>query len=178
MQISVDTCLPFPRDLVYRTYRDRLVEVLPQLPNIKQVTRVKYREVPPITHCVYEWEGGADIPGLVQSLIPPTLLHWTEVDDWYEPRFEVSWRITPHAFQSAIQCNGCNQFIDQGDQTLIQNRGTLTIQTDQLTTVPLPMRGTVAAIAEKILGQAIAPNLKTMGGGIAALLARESTLEG
>ena len=44
MIISVDTRLLFPRSLVYATYRDKLVELVPYLPNVQRI-EVKSRRV-------------------------------------------------------------------------------------------------------------------------------------
>ncbi len=35
MEIKTDVTLPFPRERVFTTYRDRLADLLPYLPNIR-----------------------------------------------------------------------------------------------------------------------------------------------
>ena len=44
MQIRCDAVLAFPRPLVWTTYRDRLVDLVPYLPNIRGI-EVKERAV-------------------------------------------------------------------------------------------------------------------------------------
>lgn len=170
MQISVDTVLPFTRKLVYEAYRDRLLETQPYLPNVQCLTLKTQMDTQSHSYRTYEWQGGGDVPALIRGYLSANLFTWTETNDWHNILFHVRWKIVPQAFQSAIICEGKNEFIDQGQETLVRTRGELNIRPEKLESVPRPMQAMVAKVAENILGDAITPNLEKMGQAIESLL--------
>ncbi|MCM1985370.1 hypothetical protein [Lyngbya confervoides] len=177
MEIHVDTRIPFPLDLVYATYRDRLPETVSYLPNVRALQLLERRCEPDHIFCHYEWEGGGEIPAMIRSFISVDLLKWSEQNDWNNVLHQVRWRIAPHLFAEAIDCAGKNRFIAEGDGTRVETRGHLRINPAQLSNVPTMMRGIVANAAEKILGEAIAPNLEKMGDAIVFLLQEGKTTD-
>ena len=49
MKLSAESVLPFPREVVYRAYRDRLVELVPFLPNVRAIEVQSRKDEPPVT---------------------------------------------------------------------------------------------------------------------------------
>lgn len=166
MLISADVEIPFPRSLVFATYRDRFVELLPYLPDIQRVEpKSRYQENGRIC-CVNDWQGGGDIPVAVRAFLSEDMLSWTERNIWDEANFTLEWRIEPHAYTDAVACYGVNRFIEANGKTIIQNRGQLSINPNQIQNVPKFLRGGVASLVEEFLGKKIQPNLVHMGDGV------------
>ncbi len=166
MLIRADLQLPFPRDLVYATYRDKLVELLPYMPDVRSLT-VKSRQAEgEKVYCVYEWHGGGEIPIAARAILSESMLSWTEHDLWNESEFGVEWRIETHAFAEAVYCTGKNRFIADGNSTTIESRGELKIDPAQIKGVPSFMTGGIARVVEDFLGKKIEPNLRQMGEGV------------
>lgn len=174
MNISVDTSLPFPLPLVYLTYRDKVSEIVPYLPNVRSLELKSRQETNGQVQTVLDWHGGGDIPVALRSILGENMLSWTEYDTWNEADFTVDWRVETHAFSEAVICGGKNRFIEYGNTTLVQSRGTLTIDPKHLKGFPPFMVGGIARMVEEFLGQKITPNLEQMGEGVRQYLTRSS----
>ncbi|MCG8367383.1 MAG: hypothetical protein MJA27_29115, partial [Pseudanabaenales cyanobacterium] len=172
MIISLDTRIPFPRSLVYRTYRDKLIELLPYMPNVRHIEIKSHRRENGRTYCINEWRGGGEIPAVARAVISEDMLSWTEHNIWDEAEFSLEWRIKTHAYTEAVNCGGKNRFLEEGDSTVIENRGKLVIDREKLEGIPPFLRGSVASIVEDFLGKKVGPNLVQMGEGVREYLAR------
>lgn len=173
MNISTDTRIPFPRSLVYATYRDKLVEIVPYLTNVRSLEiKSRYQEGE-ILHSIYEWHGGGEIPHLARAILSENMLSWTEHDRWNETDFTVAWKIETHAFTEAVFCSGKNHFLEDGQTTVIESRGRLVIDPKHIKGFPHFLVGQVSHLVEDVLGQKIQPNLLQMSEGVRLYLEKE-----
>lgn len=69
MQISSDAIIHFPRPLVYQTYRDKLVELLLYLPNIRKIEIKERKQEGSVVKFVNIWSGGGDIPTIARAFL-------------------------------------------------------------------------------------------------------------
>ena len=166
MIISVDTRIPFPRPLVYATYRDKLVELVPYLPNVQSIEVKSRREQGGLIHFVNEWHGGGEIPVVARAVLNEAMLSWTDFATWHNSEYMTVWRTETHAFTEAVHCAGKNRFIEDGSGTLIESRGELTINTKQLKGVPQLFAGAVGNTVEDFLSKKIGPNLLQVSEGV------------
>ena len=173
MQISFDAELPFPRDLVFRTYRDRLVDLVPYLPNVRSIEVQSRQEESGCLHCVNVWHGGGEIPALARAILSEEMLSWTEDNIWDEAAFTLTWRIKTHGFAAAVTCAGQNHFVAVDGTTVVENRGQLVIEPDQLEGILPVLRHQVAGIVEDFLGQRVEPNLHQMSEGVRQYLIQQ-----
>jgi len=173
MFISVDTRIPFDRALVYATYRDHLIDVVPYLENVRGI-EVKSRRVENgQISLVNEWHGGGDIPAAARAILSDAMLSWTDVAVWNEATFSTDWHITTHAFTEAVRCSGINRFLEDGAGTLIESRGQMTIDPKQIHGVPHFLSGTIASVVEDYLSKKIGPNLQQTGDAVRRYLERQ-----
>jgi hypothetical protein len=175
MLITADLRIPFPRSLVYITYRDKLVELVPYLPNVRSVEVKSRREEDERIYCVNFWRGGGRIPLAIRAAIAEVMLSWTEYDTWDESNFTLEWRIETHAFTKAVFCAGKNCFLENNGTTIIKTRGELSIDPEQIEGFPQPLKGKIASIVENFLGKKIVPNLIQMGEGVHNYLEQTAT---
>jgi len=166
MLISAQTSIPFSRSLVYSTYRDKLLELTPYMPNVRSITIKSSRQEGELVYYVNEWQGGGEIPVAARAILNEDLLSWTEYNTWNESDFTQDWHIKTHAFTEAVRCAGKNRFIEEGDKTRVETRGELVIDPKQIKGFPSFMIGGIAHVIEEFLGQKIAPNLLQMGEGV------------
>ncbi len=175
MLISADTRISFPRSLVYATYRDKLVELIPYMPNIRQIEVKSHREEDRRVYSINEWHGGGEIPFAARAILSEDMLSWTEYNTWNEAEFSVEWRIKTHVYTEAVHCAGKNYFLADGDDsTIIKSRGELMIDSKQITGVPWFIASKVAEIVQDFLGKKIEPNLLQMSEGVRQYLARQA----
>ncbi|MDJ0729941.1 MAG: hypothetical protein QNJ33_08110 [Crocosphaera sp.] len=166
MLINADVSIPFSRSLVYLTYRDKLMELLPYMPNVRSVeVQSRYEENQQI-YCVNLWHGGGNIPLTVRTVIGEALMSWIEYNTWNESDFTLEWRIETKAFTEAVFCAGKNRFLEENGTTIIQTRGELKIDPQKIHGLSGPLKGKVAHAVENFLGKKIVPNLVQMGKGV------------
>jgi hypothetical protein len=173
MRLHVASELRFPRELVFRTYRDRLVELVPFLPNVRGIDERSRESTPPVTSIVNVWRGGGDIPAVARAFISDKVLTFTDYARWDESRWSCHWRMEPHAFTEAVHAEGDNVFTttDRGCRLTIE--GELTIDGKKLP-IPRFLAGSVGAAVERFLVAAVKPNLTETARGVERFLAAEA----
>lgn len=175
MQISVDTHLPFPRSLVYTTYRDKLIDLVPYMPNVRQIQLTSTREEEGLLYLVHQWRGGGKIPPAARAFLSEDLLSWTNDSIWNNSEFTTQWQIKTHAFTEAVHCAGKNRFIEDSNGTKIESRGKLIIDPNGLSGVPKFFAGSVASTIENLLSQQIEPNFLQMSEGVQKYLQQSNS---
>lgn len=174
MLIATDTLIPFPRSLVYTTYRDHLIALIPYLPNVRTIEVKSRREEGERLYSVNEWHGGGEIPVAARAILSENMLSWTEYNTWNEADFTLEWHIQTHAFTEAVCCVGKNCFYAEGKATRIESRGELVINPHQIKGIPSFLTGGVAHVVEEFLSSKIKPNLLQMGEGVSHYLTHQS----
>ncbi|MBD2775628.1 hypothetical protein [Iningainema tapete] len=166
MIICADTYIPFPRPLVYATYRDKLVELVPYLPNVRRIEVKSRFEQSGVIHFVNEWHGDSEIPVVARAVLSEAMLKWTDISTWNESEFTTEWRIKTHAFTEAVYCAGKNRFLEYNGGTLIESRGELTIDTKQIKGIPQLLASVVGRTVEDFLSKNIEPNLHSCANSV------------
>ena len=176
MNISFDADIPFPRVLVFQTYRDKLVDLVPYLPNVRHIEVQSRQEQAGKIQCVNVWHGGGEIPAIARAFLSEEMLSWTEYNLWDEAAFTLEWRIETHGFTAAVSCVGKNTFVTTNGTTVVENRGQLVIAPHQLDGVPPFLRHQVAGIVEDFLGHKVGPNLRQMSEGVCQYLKQKGSV--
>ncbi|MGQ4648910.1 hypothetical protein [Lyngbya aestuarii] len=166
MIISTDLYIPFPRPLVFATYRDKLIELIPYMPNVRSIEVKSRHQEKALVNCVNQWYGGGDIPTGLRTLLSKDMLKWTEYNTWNESEFTLVWSIKTHAFTEAVHCVGKNRFLSNGEGTSIESRGELKINPHKIGGVPQLLKNRVAGVVEDFLNKKIEPNLLQMRDGV------------
>lgn len=170
MQLNASVYLPFPRPLVYATYRDELLKLVAQMPNVKKVVLKSRQEQDHVVQQVFEWHGKSDIPVMLRSFVSEDLLTWTDQATWKGAEYQTQWQIQPHAFREAIVWAGRDAYLEEGEGTRLESKGTLTIDPNKLKGVPGFMAGQVGRIAEEMLAKQAEPNFVEMAKCVQAYL--------
>jgi hypothetical protein len=177
MIISTDTQIPYLRSLVYATYRDKITDLVPYMPNVTSIIPKSHRQEQGIIHTVNEWYGGGDIPMAARAIISQDMLSWLEYNTWNESENSLEWRIETKAFTEAVSCQGKNYFRDNNGTTVIESRGELAINPKKIHGAPSFLAGQIARVVEDFLGSKIQPNLLQMGEGVRKYLDRQVKVE-
>lgn len=173
MQIKADVVLPFPRPLVFATYRDRLDSLVPHLPNIQAIRVISREDRGHDVEFVNEWVGGGDIPKIVRGVVKESMLRWTDYATWHGADFTVTWRTDVHAFPGAVSSAGKNRYVAETAGTRVELRGELTIDGGKVPGVPRLLQKSVAETAEKIIVGQVQTNLVAIAKGVEKLLRAE-----
>ncbi len=170
MELRADTRIAFPRPLVFSAYRDKLSELVDYLPNIRRIEVTERKESGSVVELTNVWHGGGDVPAVARAFLSEAMLAWTDTVRWDETQYAADWRVKTHAFPEAVISSGRNAFIDEGDTTLFQLRGDLTIDPSKLKGVPRLLSGSVAKAVEEFLVKKIGPNMIEVAQGVAKYL--------
>jgi hypothetical protein len=166
MELHADARLPFPRPVVFAAYRDKVTEMLEFVPNVRKIDVRSRDPSGPIVKLVNVWHGGGEIPAAARAIISESMLSWTDHATWNEDTWRCDWRIEAHAFTDAVSCSGYNLYKEDGDGTLVEIRGTLSVDAKKLRGVPGFLAGKVGRTVEQFLGAKIQPNLVEVTNGL------------
>ena len=173
MEIRCDAIIPFPRPLVYATYRDKLVDLLPYLPNIRGIDIKERREEDGVVHLVNVWHGGGEIPTVARAFMSASMLSWTDIAAWRAVAMETDWRVEPHSFQEAVTSRGVNRFTETAAGTCLEIRGDLSIDGHKIRGVPRLVAGKVGRAVEDFLVKLVRQNLLDVSAGVSRYLAEQ-----
>jgi len=173
MKVEADTFIDFPRELVFRTYRDRLPELVPHLPNVKEIRVESRSDEGPISQLVNRWEANADVPKMARSVVKPEMMVWLDHARWDEAAWTCDWRIEHATFREQVHCQGRNHYVADGDRTRLEIRGEISVDATRIPGVPRMLAGTLAPVIERFIVQTIRPNLVSTADGVQAFLKSE-----
>jgi hypothetical protein len=166
MLISADAKLDFPRDVVFRTYRDDLVHFAEFLPNIRRIEVRSRENEDGVVKLVNIWHGGGEIPAAARMVLSESMLSWTDYANWRESDYTCEWRIETHSFKDAVDCKGNNRFIEVEGGTRLEIRGELEIDASKVKAVPKLLSKSVSKTVAEFLIKKITPNLIEVTDGL------------
>ncbi len=161
MKFSLVDEIPHPRELVFATHRDKLVDLVPYLPNVASVV-VKERVVEgEVVRLLNLWTvASSDVPAPIRPLLKPENLTYLDRASWDGSRWRCDWEITLTALPEAVTARGFNTFLDEGGETVIQMNGEFVIHPDRVPGVPTFVAKAAAPALEKFVVGLLQPNLK------------------
>jgi len=174
VRIEADAVLAFPREHVFRVYREQLRELVPYLPNVRGI-EVKSRaeeESGQVVKFFNVWHGGGEIPAAARAVLSESMLSWDDHAEWDERTWVCKWDIATHAFPGAVTCRGENRFVELGpERSRLDIRGDLEIDLERVRGVPRFLAGSVGRTIEQFLARHISQNLTSVSDGLAKYLA-------
>lgn len=161
LKFSLTDEIPFPRDVVYATHRDKLLELVPYLPNVKSVVIQSRTVEGPVMKLVNLWTGTTDdVPAVIRPLVKPEMLTWVDRATWDESKWRTDWDITITALAEAVTAKGFNTFREEDGETILQMQGEFTIHPDKVPGVPGFVARAAAPTLEKFVVGLLEPNLR------------------
>lgn len=170
MKLNGRSKLSFPRDVVFRAYRDRLPEVVPFLPNVRAIDVQSRHEDGPRTRLLNVWHAKGEIPSVAQKYVKPEMLAWTDHAEWDESALACTWNIETHALPGVVECEGRTLFHAEADGgTTMEIDGELYIHMENAP-VPRLLGATFRPLLERIIVTALTPNLIKVGDAVEKFL--------
>lgn len=161
MKFSLVDEIPFPRELVFRTHRDALEELVPYLPNVTSVVTESRIEEGDIVKLVNLWTGASDdVPGPVRPMLKAEHLTWVDRATWDRARWRVDWALTINALPEAVAAHGFNTFLEENGETVIQMNGEFVIHPDRIPGVPSFVARAATPALERFVIGLLQPNLR------------------
>lgn len=178
MKIEADSRVTFPRELVFSTYRDRLPELVPFLPNITSIEVLTRQDAPEgqagISKLLNLWRAEGEIPKVATAVIKPDMVAWNDHALWDANEWTCQWRVEPKFFTDNVSCRGKNRFVADGDSTILELRGDLDIDLGGIKGVPKFLAAKIAPVVEKFIVGLLTPNLIKVSDGLQGFLTAEA----
>ena len=161
MKFSLVDEIPHPRELVFSTHRDKLLELVQYMPNVSSVVPESRVIEGDITRLVNIWTGSStDVPAVIRPLVKPEVLTWIDRAVWDMGRWRCDWEITLTALPAAVTARGFNTFLEEGGDTVIQMNGEFIIHPDRVPGVPSFVARAASPAFEKFVVSLLQPNLR------------------
>jgi hypothetical protein len=171
MELRADARIAFPRDIVFSTYRDEIVKLLPYLPNVRSIDLKSRKDEGAVVELVNEWRGGGDIPAAIRAVLSESVLEWTDYATWNAGEHRCDWRTETHAFSGAVRCQGSTLYLEDGaGKTALEIRGSLEVDAKKIRGVPSFLAGKLGRAVEEFLVGKIQSNLVDTARGVARYL--------
>lgn len=171
MQLSAQTRLSFPRELAFKTYRDRIVQAVPYMPNVASIVEQERRvKDGGVVEIVNLWTGKTEIPSLARKFLKADMLAWTDYATWDEAEWACRWSLKTHAFPGVLECSGRTVFVESSPgATTVEISGDLALHLDRFP-VPRLLTGTLTPLLERLIVGGVKPNLLSGGEAVEKLL--------
>jgi hypothetical protein len=161
LKFSLVDEIPHPRELVFSTHRDKMLEFVQYLPNVASVVIESRIEEGPIVKLVNVWTGASEeVPAPVRPLLRTEHLMWVDRAQWDADRWRCDWEITLSAIPEAVSARGFNTFLEEGNETIIQMNGEFLIHPERVSGVPTFVAKRAAPSLERFVVGLLQPNLR------------------
>ena len=167
--INITDEVAFERERVFTTFRDELTELIPHLPDIKDITVEDRKEVDDNTVKVVNlWEAHPEeVPRVARSFIKPEMLKWTDYATWRRDAWECDWNMEVGFLTDAVTCEGTTRYLKKGDDnTEIAIDGKLEVDAREIPGVPRLGAGKIGSVVENFVVKLITPNLTKVNRGL------------
>ena len=170
MEIRCSDFIPFPKEVVFRIYRDRLAELADYLPNIRRIDVLSREGSGPEVKIVNIWHATGQIPAVAQRFVKPEMLRWTDRARWDEREWRCYWDLEPHFFTRNVRCSGVNYFEDEAGGMRLTITGRLDVTIKGLKGVPSFLDRAISPQIERFVVSLITPNLRSVNQGLVKFL--------
>jgi hypothetical protein len=174
MELAADCRIAHPLPIVFAAYRDRLLDLVPEMPNIRSIEVLSRTTDAGCVRMHNLWHGGGEIPAAARAFLSESMLSWDDHASWDEQARRCDWRIVTRAFRQAVHCQGSNHYTTVDDETVLQIRGVLEVDAGAVAGVPKLLAPRISKLVESMLADRIQPNLVAMAQGLDRLLTREA----
>lgn len=169
--IDIRDSIAFPRRLVWLSYRDRLVEMLPFLPSIRSIEVEKREEEQAQVRLLNLWKAKeSEVPAVARPFVKSEMLEWRDYATWKEDVWRCEWRTELSFLKEAIHCSGVNEYSEVNGNTEIRILGEISVDGSKIPKVPRFMAPKLASTVEAFVCKVIKPNLVEINRGLERFL--------
>lgn len=171
MRIHSSSVLPFPRSLVYETYRDRLSAIAEEMTDIRKIDVLSRNEEDDQTVRIHNrWYAQVTLPAMAERVVKQEWRQWDDHAVWRDDAFAVDWRLEIPTFGDQVQCSGRNSFVEVEGGTEVSIDGDLQIRIKKIPGVPSVLLRRALPEVEKFIARMIAPNLQKVNESLQTVL--------
>ena len=171
MEFKVTEIIRHPTEEVYLTYRDRLPQLVPYLPNVDLVEILEKEETDEGPRLLNRWTVTGSIPRTVRPFFKGKRLSYLDRARWNDEESLVHWNIEIGLVPDAVACGGINYFRAGAapGTTEVSLTGALTVDLSRMAGVPRIFYGIAPKIESFVLDR-VKPNLSSVTRAVAQYL--------
>ena len=163
MQIHSTSIVHHPMDRVYGAYRDELAQMVPFIPDVREIIARSRQEFPGGVKILNLWVADRDPPKALADIVKREWLQWEDYATWNDAGNYVDWRMVLPALPDRVRCFGRNSFFKDGlDRTRVVISGELQIDASGFGGVPPSMAPRIGRVIEAFIVDLVTPNLTRM----------------
>lgn len=165
--------IDYPRDEVYAVLRDRLVEVVPYLPEVEYIeVESREDEQPGRVRFVNLWQANAKAaPKIARPFLSKKMTRWRDHALWNDEKHCVEWKFESFYFDRLYDCSGVNIFHALDDnRTQLELTGSLVVYADRIRGVPKILARKAVPKIEQYLVETVTPNLAQLPRAVQSFL--------
>jgi hypothetical protein len=100
-----------PHEELWSIMRDHLVDIAPQIADIKEVRPLeRHEDADGVVRIVNQWYVRQQVPAAIRSILKSGDLGWIDRNTWDAKSFTCSWTIEPTFLTEYIACSGQTTF--------------------------------------------------------------------
>lgn len=168
-EIKIEDEVKYGREEVFTTFRDKLTELIPYLPDVKTIEVKERDEVSEDTLKVVNlWKAEpSEVPRAAQPFIKPEMLQWTDYATWHNDTWSCDWEMEVGFLSEAVTCKGTTLYTENGEgKTKVAITGELTVDARKIPGIPRLVAGKVGGVIESFVVRLITPNLTQVNRGL------------
>jgi hypothetical protein len=171
VKFTITEEIAHPREKVFRTQRDKLVELVPYIPNVDHVTIEETHVEGPVVRFLNRWKvSTTEIPTAVKGFLKPEHLQYLDRARWDESTWRCEWELELTALRDAVTARGTTSFLAEGAETIVRMDGEFLIHADRVPGVPAFVARSLAPSLEKFVVGMLQPNLKKTAHAVGAFI--------
>ncbi len=176
MEFEYPEHISHPVDDVYSLLKDRLPELIPQLPGVDSIEELSRETDGSLTRITNLWQGNSkSAPPIVRPFVTRKMTAWHDHAVWDDDKHLVTWRFETLHFDTLYDCSGVNYLIpepnvDGTKGTRVRITGDLRVYPARVPGVPKLLARSVGPKAEAFLIDMVTPNLKELPQAVQAYL--------
>jgi hypothetical protein len=174
MKYNVVEVIRLPRDQVFPVYPDLLRARAHLLPSVEKCVVLERIEDGHLVRMRTSWTARADvIPAFIRNALPEGSIGWIDNAVWNNAKFRADWSHDIPILRGAVENKGYTQFVDDGDETIIEVHGDLTVHPDRFPLVPTAIARRLAPSIEQLIVSNLEKNLRQNNENVARYLEEE-----
>jgi hypothetical protein len=173
MKIFIKSTIPYPIKAVYEAMRDHMPELVPYMPNIKQIIVENRAQKENVLILQNRWiPAQTEIPAVARSFIDSNNTYWIDHAQWTDNEQSCSWRLEMGFMTERVHCTGTTAFAElEPNKTEMIIKGELTLNLKGL--VPRLLLGRATKGIEGFVGKMVEPNFKKTTEALTAYLTEQ-----
>lgn len=174
MKIDHTDIIDAPVKTVYNLVKQQLPDIVPYLPNIKKIDKIKEQKKSKKTILTNHWFANLEAPRLLKKVLSEDLFSWKDIATWDDSKLTVDYCLESFVGNDLFSAKGKNYFSSTTEgNTQLRLTCHIEIHAEKLPGIPKIMAKKITPAIESLIEKMLQPNVTSLGEGIRGYLANQ-----